>query len=111
MPAELPSEHLVTSPHREQEALAMVPAQPMTATDATLSRIEIVMNLLLLARFSAASMCSDATSEHDRLQAELLGSVLDEALAEQRILWFELAPTMLTGTDELSRYRDVTGQM
>lgn len=100
-------EHVATSAHPERQAPVIGPAEPTTATDTTLSRIEKVMNLVLSARFSAASIGASATTEHDRLQAELLGSALDEALAEQRILWLELAPTMAIGPDGLHRYRDV----
>jgi hypothetical protein len=101
-------EHVATSAHPDRQAPVIVPAEPTTATDTTLSRIEKVMNLVLSARFSAASIGVSATTEHDRLQAELLGSALDEALAEQRILWFELAPTMAAGPDGLQRYSDVS---
>ena len=109
VPFEEPRELLATSKHADRRALVIAPTEPSPATDATLSRIETVMNLLQLARFSAAALATDSTSEHDRLQAGLLGSALDEALAEQRILWLELAPTMTGGTDGPSRYRDVTG--
>jgi hypothetical protein len=108
IPFKASSEHVATSAHPDPEPLVIVPAESGTATDATLSRIEMVMNLLLLARFSAASITSDSSSEHDRLQSGLLNSTLDEALAEQRILWFELAPTMATGLGGSPRYRDVT---
>jgi hypothetical protein len=103
-------EHVATSAHPDGQAPVIVPAEPTIVTDTTLSRIEKVMNLVLSARFSAASIAAVATTEHDRLQAELLGSALDEALAEQRILWFEMAPTMATGPDGLHRYRDVSRQ-
>jgi hypothetical protein len=101
-------EHVATSAHPDRQAPITVPAEPTTATHTTLSRIEKVMNLVLSARFSAASIGASATTEHDRAQAELLGSALDEALAEQRILWFELAPTMAAGPDGLHRYRDAS---
>jgi len=99
-------EHVATSVHPDRPAPAIVPADPPTET--TLSRIEKVMNLVLAARFSAASIGASATTEHDRLQAELLGSALDEALAEQRILWFELAPTMTIGPDALPQRGDAS---
>jgi len=57
---------------------------------------------------SADSIRAATTSDHDRLHATMIGSALDEALAEQRILWFELAPRMTTGLDEPNRYRDLT---
>ena len=100
-------EHVATSAHLDRPAPVALPAEPTAATDTTLSRIEKVMNLVLSARFSAASIGASATTEDERLQAELLGSALDEALAEQRILWFELAPTMATGPESLPRYGDV----
>ena len=90
------------------QAPALLTAEVLAATDTTLSRIETVMNLLLLANLSAASIRGATTSDHDRLHATMVSSALDEALAEQRILWLELAPTMTAGVGESSRYRDVT---
>jgi len=101
-------EHVATSAHPDPPASVVVPAAPAMATDTTLSRVEKVMNLVLSARFSAASIGASATTEDDRVQAELLASALDEALAEQRILWFELAPTIATGTESLPRYGEVS---
>lgn len=82
--------------------------EPSASADATLPRVELAMNLLLRARFSADALASESTSERDRLQVGLLASWLDEALAEQRILWLDLASTMASSTDGPSRYRDVT---
>lgn len=101
-------EHVATSAHPDPPEPAAEPVEPAMVTDTTLSRIEKVMNLVLSARFSAASIGASATTEHDRVQAELLGSTLDDALAEQRILWLELAPTMATGPDALQRYGEVS---
>jgi hypothetical protein len=83
-------------------------AEAIPATDTTLSRIETVINLLLLASLSAESIREATTSDHDRLHAAMVSSALDEALAAQRILWFEMAPTMTPGLDEPNRYCDVT---
>jgi hypothetical protein len=73
----------------------------------TLNRIETVLNLLLLASSSASSIRGTTTSEHDRLHAAMVTSALDEALAEQRIVWLELAPTVASGAAGPPRYRDV----
>jgi hypothetical protein len=67
---------------------------PIAATDATLSRIDLVISLLLSASLSASSICGATSSEHERQQAASVSGALDEALIQQRILWVE-------------RYRDV----
>ena len=72
----------------------------MTAPDTTLSRIDRVMNLLLLASLSADSIRGATSSEHDRLRAESVTAALDEALTEQRMLRVELASTMTPSLDE-----------
>lgn len=95
--------------HVDDHALPWaVKADAITATDMTLSRIETVMNLLLLASLSASSIRAATSSDHDRLHAGLLSAALDEALTEQRILWLELASTMSSGMHEPHRYCDVT---
>jgi hypothetical protein len=71
--------------------MVIMTAKPTIATDIALSRIETVINLLLLASNSAVSIRAATTSEHDRLHAAMVTSALDEALVEQRILWVELA--------------------
>ena len=76
-----------------------VVAEVPTATEMTLSRIEAVINLLLLASLSAASIRGASSSEHDRMHAAMVSSALDEALAEQRLIWSELAHTLPIGQD------------
>jgi ABC-type multidrug transport system fused ATPase/permease subunit len=72
-----------------------VPADTITASDATLFRIDTVIGLLLSARLSASSILGATSSEHERQQAALVSEALDDALMEQRVLRVE-------------RYRDVT---
>lgn len=67
--------------------------------EATLPRIDRVMDLPLTASLSAASIGGSTRSEHDRRQAELVTAALDEALVEQRIVRTELTSTAL-GTVE-----------
>jgi hypothetical protein len=88
----------------ESDGLPSVDVSP--ATELTLSRIETVLSLLQLAAGIAATEASD--SEHARLNDAVVSSVLEEALAEQRILWLELAPTAAAPLDGHRRYRDVT---
>ncbi|MDT4916557.1 MAG: hypothetical protein QOI15_2925 [Pseudonocardiales bacterium] len=96
------------SVYPDSHAAVLMTPGPVIDTDKTVSRIETVMNLLLLANLSAASIRAASTSEHDRLHAAMVTSALDEALAEQRKLWLELAPTVTSGLDGPHRYRDMT---
>jgi hypothetical protein len=90
----------------ESDGLSGVEVSP--ATEITLSRIETVLSLLQLAASIAATDAEAMDSEHARLNSAVVSSVLSEALAEQRILWLELAPTAATPLDGQGRYRDVT---
>ena len=81
--------------HVDDHALPRPTATDAIAvTDATLSRVETVMNLLLLASVSTASIRGAANSDHDRRQAALVSEALDEALTEQRLIWIELASSL-----------------
>lgn len=104
-----PSSHpLTTSTHPDLPARIDTDAEPFAATDMTLCRIETVINLLLLAKLSAAPLGTAPISFEDRLHAAMLSSALDEALAEARILWLELAPSVAARPSGQPRYRDVT---
>jgi hypothetical protein len=71
--------------------------------DMTLSRVDTVINLLLLAGAAATWIRREATPDHARLHAAMVTSALDEALAEQRILSRELAASAASRSDSPDR--------